>query len=86
MDESHFKSMMRITHAQFQQILDLIKNDPVFNDKNDLQFPVAVQLALVMFRLGHYGNGASLRNIATLFGVGDGATVTRVTRRVFSVS
>ena len=86
MDEGRFKAMTRCTHSQFQMLLDLIKDDPIFHDKKRLQFPVSVQLAITMYRVGTYGQGASLRNISTLFGVGDGSTVTRITRRVMTVS
>lgn len=42
---------------------------------------VSIQLALTLYRLGV--TGTTISNIARLFGVGDGSTVVRTTRRVF---
>ena len=85
LDEMRFKIMMRMTRPQFGMILELIQHDPVFlNDKKQLS--VSTQLAIVLFRLGSYGSGNSIAKLATLFGVGDGGTVDRVTSRVFQVS
>ncbi|KAF6209583.1 hypothetical protein GE061_015331 [Apolygus lucorum] len=81
MDQDRFRQMMRVNWAQFQTIVDLIKDDAVFKSK--LQFPVEVQLMIVLYRLGSYGEGASIAKIANLFGVGDGGTVDIVTRRIF---
>lgn len=56
----------------------------MFHGKNSSkQFTVFFQLALVMYRLGSNGNSASISKIAGVFGVGDGGTIDRVTRRVF---
>ena len=85
MDESRFKSMTRCSHPQFQQLLSMIQGDPIFHDKNHRQLPVAVQLAVTLYRVGSYGQAASIRNIGTLFGLGDGSTITRITRRVIKV-
>lgn len=75
---------MRCTREQFNVIIDLIKDNPVFHGKNsEKQFSVYFQLALVMYRLGSNGSGASIARIATLFGIGDGGTIDKITWRVF---
>jgi len=85
LDDKRFKIMMRMTKDQFSTVLKLIENNPVFlTDKK--QLPVATQLSIVLFRLGSYGSGIAIAKLSTLFGIGDGGTVERVTERVFEVS
>lgn len=38
---------------------------------------------MTLFRLGASGDAASVRKIATLFGIGDGGTIDKITKRVF---
>ena len=85
LDEDRFKAMMRCDRSQFNLILTLIENNPVFNDRRGKMFPTAVQLAILLYRIGSYGQGVSVQNIAALFGIGDGSSVTRITRRVQEV-
>lgn len=78
--------MTRVTFGQFDLIYNLIKDNQIFKWPTQTckpQIPVSIQLAITLYRLGTSGNGASISNIARLFGVGDGSTITRVTRRVF---
>uniref|UniRef100_A0A0A9XT22 Uncharacterized protein n=1 Tax=Lygus hesperus TaxID=30085 RepID=A0A0A9XT22_LYGHE len=58
-----------------------LKNTPVFKSK--LQFPVEVQLMIVLHRLGSNGEGASVAKIAALFGIGDGGRIDIITNRIF---
>lgn len=81
LDEDRFRQMMRVNWNQFNIILDLIKDDPVFTEK---QFPVHIQLKIVLYRLGCYGEGASIAKIANFFGIGDGGTIENITKRVFT--
>lgn len=84
LDERRFKMLFRCTQVQFNIILALIEGHPVFHGENsDKQFSIQFQLALVLYRLGSSGDGATLGRIATLFGVGDGGTIEKVTSRVF---
>lgn len=84
LDDKRFKIMMRCTRARFNMILDLIKDNELFHGVNsNKQFTPYFQLALVMYRLGSNGTGASIAKIASLFGVGDGGTIDKVTWRVF---
>jgi hypothetical protein len=43
--------------------------------------PVGVQVAITLYRFGHFGNSAGLQNVADWAGIGKG-TVETVTRRV----
>lgn len=82
LDDKRFKMHIRCSRKQFNVILGQIENHAVFNGENcEKQFSVALQLALVLYRLGC--NGTTLCKIASLFGVGDGGTIDKVTRRVF---
>lgn len=84
LDDKRFKMLLRCSRTQFNIILALIENNPVFHGENsEKQFSVAFQLALVLYRLGSNGHGATLCKIAQLFGVGDGGTIDKVTKRVF---
>jgi hypothetical protein len=85
MTNESFRSMLRVSHDQFQILLNLIEENPVFQERKMLQFPVPVQLAIFLYRIGHYGSAISIQNIATQFGIGDGSSVTKVTRRVKKV-
>lgn len=86
LDNERFKQMMRMNRETFQYLFNRIKDDPEFHGQNSvLQTPIEVQLAIVLYRLGSYGDGGSIRKIASLFGVGDGATIERITNRIFKV-
>lgn len=84
MDDMRFRMLLRCSRQQFNVILALIENNPVFHGTNShKQFTVQFQLALVLYRLGSNGDGATLTKIATLFGIGDGGTIDKITVRVF---
>lgn len=83
-DEGRFRQVTRISHSDFDKILNLIQGHPVFHTKS-LQIPVSIQLAIAMYRFGIYGTGGSVHNVARLFGTGDGSTIVRSTRRVIKV-
>ncbi|XP_031328220.1 protein ALP1-like [Photinus pyralis] len=84
LDENRFIQMIRVNLGVFNFILSKIQNDPVFHGCNSChQFPIQVQLAVVLFRLGSSGESASIRKIAAIFGIGDGGTIEKITSRVF---
>jgi hypothetical protein len=75
--------MLRVSPPIFNIILDLIKDHPVFhNNSNVPQTDVKFQLAITLYRLGHYGNAASVGDIARNFGYSEGA-VESFTQRCF---
>jgi hypothetical protein len=72
-DHGHFANMLRISPTVFEVLLHLIKEHPVFsNNSNVPQKPVKVQLAITLYRMGRYGNGASLEDIAQIAGSSEG--------------
>jgi hypothetical protein len=85
-DPSHrerFIAMVRVSPFVFCSILDMIEDNPVFtNNSNNPQAPVEVQLAVTLYCLGRYGNGASVQDIARITGVSEGS-VELYTRRCF---
>lgn len=65
--------MLRVTSGVFQVILQLIQDNPVFcNESNVPQSPVEKQLAVTLYRLGCFGNGASVMDIARTAGIAEG--------------
>ena len=79
-----FRQHLRIDPITFDNILTEISTDPVFtNQSRHPQMAVDRQLAITLFRFGHYGNAASLQRVADWAGVGKG-TVLVVTRRVMT--
>ncbi|KAF6749093.1 hypothetical protein DFP72DRAFT_548602 [Ephemerocybe angulata] len=65
--ENHhrFVTLFRVTPTVFEFILLLISGHPIFTNNSHVpQAPVDVQLAVTLYRLGRYGNGASLEDIA----------------------
>lgn len=69
-----FQQMLRVSPRVFRTVLHLIKDDPVFhNHSNNDQTPVEYQLAVTLFRLGRYGNAASIMDVARNAGVSAGS-------------
>ena len=78
-----FINMLRVSPLVFLTILDLIDDHPVFrNDTNLGQTPIEQQLAVTLFRMGRYGNGASVEDIARAAGCSEGS-VENYTKRCF---
>ena len=73
-DHARFAQMLRVSPHVFQTILSLIQHHPVFtNHSNVAQAPVEVQLAVTLYRMGRYGNGASIQDIARVAGCSEGS-------------
>ncbi|TFY79482.1 hypothetical protein EWM64_g4525 [Hericium alpestre] len=64
-----FRQQLRVTPYTFDRLVD--------------KMPVEWQVAIVLYRFGRYGNGASLLDVAAWAGIGEG-TVVDVTRRVIT--
>ncbi|XP_049306215.1 uncharacterized protein LOC125776718 [Bactrocera dorsalis] len=85
LDEGRYQQMLRVSRDQFALLLSLIKDSAQFNNAQSIrQFSVEMQLAITLYRLGSSGESAAIRKVATLFGVGDGETLYKITKRVFS--
>lgn len=77
-----FRNYLSINPACFDALVEAIRDDEIFhNNSNNSQMPIEQQVAIALFRFGHYGNAASTMKVALQFGVGTG-TVHLVTTRV----
>jgi hypothetical protein len=85
LDNDRFKVLFRVSRETFATILNLIKDDNVFQyrGRGRHQFPVELQLQIVLFRLGCSGEAGSITKTACLFGIGDGGTIQNCTNRIF---
>lgn len=81
-DDKTFKKEARMSREAFFGILEKIRSHSVFQNKarNDQTDP-ADQFMVALGRLGFHGNAASLWNVGTRFGVGEG-TVKLFTFRI----
>ncbi|KAF8576129.1 hypothetical protein K439DRAFT_1649368 [Ramaria rubella] len=61
-----FRSLLRVTPSTFDALLSKIQ------DHAKQQLPVNQQLAVVLYRLGHYGNAASMQKVGLWAGFGYG--------------
>ncbi|KAF8578055.1 hypothetical protein K439DRAFT_1648881 [Ramaria rubella] len=79
-----FRSLLWVTLSTFDALLSKIQDHAVFqNNSEKQQLPVNQQLAVVLYRLGHYGNAASMQKVGLWAGFGYG-TVDKCTRRVLT--
>ena len=78
-DDNRFRQMLRCSKDQFLLFASQISYSRSFIIKIHANHR---QLAIVLFRLGPSGESASIRKIATLFGIGDGGTIQKITPRV----
>ncbi|KJA18464.1 hypothetical protein HYPSUDRAFT_122605, partial [Hypholoma sublateritium FD-334 SS-4] len=69
-DHHHrFLNMLRISPTVFNNLLSLIENHPIFKSENNRgQAAVELQLAVTLYRMGRYGNGASVEDVARMAG------------------
>ena len=67
---------LHVSAPIFDCILNQISIHPIFNNNsNNCQFPVAVQLAIFLFHVGHYGNAVALDYITQWARVSIGSVV-----------
>jgi hypothetical protein len=77
---------LRITPPCFDDLVATLQDDPIFsNNSNNSQTPVKEQVAIALYRFGHYGNAASQMKVALWAGVGYG-TVGLFTSRVMAAT
>ncbi|KIM75657.1 hypothetical protein PILCRDRAFT_78650 [Piloderma croceum F 1598] len=77
-----FGSYLHINPTCFDDLVNVICDDEIFqNNSNNPQMPVDEQLAIALYRFGHYKNTASTMKVALWAGVGFG-TVPLVTKWV----
>ncbi|KAF8580684.1 hypothetical protein K439DRAFT_1237987, partial [Ramaria rubella] len=77
-----FRSLLHISPRTFDALFSKIEHHPVFqNNSDNQQIPVDHQLAVVLYRFGHFGNAATLQKVGLWAGLGYG-TVDKCTRQV----
>lgn len=82
-DHKRFVNMVRVSPQVFDVISALIEDHPTFqNNSNSPQTDIRTQLAVTLFRMGRYGNGACLEDIARQAGHSEGS-VENFTSRCF---
>ncbi|KAJ7887971.1 hypothetical protein B0H13DRAFT_2342150 [Mycena leptocephala] len=60
LNHSNFRKKLRVDPEIFDGLHELIKDHSIFHSNSqNAQFPVQIQLAIYLYRAGHYGNGAS---------------------------
>ncbi|KIK13247.1 hypothetical protein PISMIDRAFT_47850, partial [Pisolithus microcarpus 441] len=73
---SSFRKKLRVNPAIFNKILDQISGHPVFqNQSNNKQLPISIQLAIFLYRAGHYRNACSPEDVGQWAGVSVGTVV-----------
>ncbi|KAH9949648.1 hypothetical protein B0H21DRAFT_777118 [Amylocystis lapponica] len=81
-DPKRFRLNLRVSGSTFDALLEHLRPHVIFTSDGPIaQLPVEHQLAIVLFRFGHYGNAASVEAIAQWAGVSAGMVV-NATRRV----
>ncbi|KAJ7627106.1 hypothetical protein FB45DRAFT_690921, partial [Roridomyces roridus] len=69
-----FRREFRVWPETFDALVSKIQDHPVFgNNSNNAQAPVPIQLAVALYRFGHYGNAASQLSISYWAGVSLGS-------------
>jgi hypothetical protein len=77
-----YRRKVRVDPSTFDGLVEKICRHPIFtNNSNIPQKPVSTQLAIFLYRAGHYGNAASPEAIGHWAGVSPG-TVVNCTNRV----
>ncbi|KAJ7085304.1 hypothetical protein C8R44DRAFT_587526, partial [Mycena epipterygia] len=60
LDHPNFRKKLRVEPDVFDGLHELIKDHMIFqNNSQNPQLPVRIQLAIHLYRAGHYGNGSS---------------------------
>jgi hypothetical protein len=66
--------MLCLTPDSFRNLLRLIQHHEVFQTtSNHPQAPVETQLAVILYHMGQFGNGASVSDLARMAGISEGS-------------
>ncbi|KAK9427086.1 hypothetical protein V1505DRAFT_359141 [Lipomyces doorenjongii] len=82
-----FRNKLRVTPATFDKLVNALQNADVFLQLDTTRhgcLSVEKHVAIALYRFGHYGNGASIEEVAAWAGVSSG-TVENATNRVLNV-
>jgi len=68
-----FRRKLRVSPDVFDALVNRIKEHPIFyNNSNNPQLPIPIQLAIFLNAIGHYGNAATREDLADWAGVSIG--------------
>ncbi|KAF8549256.1 hypothetical protein OG21DRAFT_1556475 [Imleria badia] len=75
-----FRAHVRMTLECFDMLLATLQMDPVFHSQsNHFQMPIEMQLAIALYRFGHYGNAIDTKMVALWAGIEYGTEFQRAT-------
>ena len=75
-DHEHFVYMLQVSPQVFNVVLYFIHDHPIFqNNSNNPQALIPTQLAVTLYRMGRYGNGASTEELAHISGISEGSVI-----------
>lgn len=63
---------LRMSRESFEKLIELIKDNHVYNSSDHPQVDIRLQVAVVLEKLGCDGNGVSLNRPARKYGIGSG--------------
>lgn len=75
LNNDEFRQKYRVSRESFVELVDLIKDDPIFAKKHGRkQVPASYQLLVLLKFLGTEGTGSSSPDLRNVFGIGRGTT------------
>ncbi|KIN98357.1 hypothetical protein M404DRAFT_157917 [Pisolithus tinctorius Marx 270] len=81
-----FLRCLRVWPEVFNRILDQISSHPIFHSSSEnRQLLVAIQLATLLFHVGHYGNAALPEDVAQWAGVSVGSVINFTNRVMVTI-
>jgi hypothetical protein len=71
-----FRKRLRVSPVVFDRLVELIENHDIFHNNSHVpQHPIPTQLAIFLYRVGHYGNSSSPEYVAQWAGVSVGTVI-----------
>ena len=83
LNDDEFLAKYRMTRIAFRELLDLMKDDPIFDtgyDKGRKQRPVEYQILTLLKAFGGEGTASSAPNLRDVFGTGRGTNLIYIRR------
>ncbi|KAI9918412.1 hypothetical protein PsorP6_011347 [Peronosclerospora sorghi] len=86
LNEPQFKQEFRMSKEAFVQIVSLIQDNHVFhNNSRSPQRPVNEHMMVTLKRFGCFGNGVSVRMLATFFRISEGTVELYTNRCIMAI-
>jgi len=87
--EQRFRTFFRVSRSTFSKLRDVLwahARPIIRRRRGGAQLALDLQLAITLYRLGHYGNACSVDAVADLFSVSVGAVIKSIRRVVKALS